>query len=102
MPYIMVYPRAEADDPRVAEEHERTEGEIILQVRMLAETQRNYQNLADSQWVIAQWGNQVIRLVMDWLRREKDDHRSLDQYLRNQVPDAERRVYAARQKDFVL
>ena len=42
-------PRAKADDPRVMEEHERAEGEIIIQARMLAETKRNYQNLADSQ-----------------------------------------------------
>ena len=41
-------PRAEADDPRVVQEHEKAEGEIIIQARMLAETKRNYQNLADS------------------------------------------------------
>ena len=60
-------PRAESDDPRVTQEHEKTEGEIIMQVRMLAEMKRNYQNLANSQWVIAQWGNKAVRLVMDWL-----------------------------------
>ena len=41
-------PRVEADEPRVVEEHEKTEGEIIIQARMLAETKKNYQNLADS------------------------------------------------------
>ena len=40
-------PRAEANDPRVVEEHEKAEGEIIIQARMLAETKKNYQNLAD-------------------------------------------------------
>ena len=39
---------------------------------------------------------------MDWLGRKKDDHRTLDQYLKHHVPDAERRIYAACQKDFVL
>ena len=53
-------PRAKADDPRVVEEHERAEGEIIIQARMLAETKRNYQNLADSQWVVAQCGDWAI------------------------------------------
>ena len=53
-------PRAEADDPRVVEEHKRAEGEIIIQARMLAETKKNYQNLADSQWVVAQRGDQAI------------------------------------------
>ena len=50
-------PRAEADDPRVVEEHKKAEGEIIIQVRMLAETKKNYQNLADSEGVVAQRGD---------------------------------------------
>ena len=95
-------PQAESDDPRVAQEHEKVEGEIIMQVQMLAETKKNYQNLADSQWVVAQWGDQAIRVVMDWLRRRKDDNRTLDRYLKDHIPDTERRIYAARQKDFVL
>ena len=45
--YVM--PRAKADNPRVADEHQKTEGKIIMQARMLAETKRNYHNLADSQ-----------------------------------------------------
>ena len=53
-------PKAEADDPRVVEEHEKAKGEIIMQVRMLAETRKNYQNLADSQWVVAQRGDRAI------------------------------------------
>ena len=95
-------PTAEADDPRVVEEHERAEGEIIIQARMLAETKRNYQNLADSHWVVAQHGDRAIRLTMDWLNRRKDDNHTLDQYLKHHVPDAECRIYAARQKDFIL
>ena len=39
---------------------------------------------------------------MDWLRWRKDDNRTLDQYLKHHVPDAECRIYAACQKDFVL
>ena len=95
-------PWAESNDPRVTQEHEKAEGEIIMQARMLAETKKNYQNLANSQWVIAQQGNQAIRLVMDWLRWRKDDNRTLDQYLKHHLPDAECRVYTAHQKDFVL
>ena len=53
-------PQAESDDPRVTQEHEKAEGEIIMQARMLAETKKNYKNLADSQWVVAQWGDQAI------------------------------------------
>ena len=86
----------------MVEEHKKVEGEIIIQARMLAETKKNYQNLADSQWVVTQRGNRAIRLIMDWLKRNKDDHHTLDQYLKYHVPDAERRIYAAHQKDFVL
>ena len=95
-------PRAEANDPRVTEEYERAEGEIIMQAQMLAETKKNYQNLANSQWVVTQWGDRAIRLVMDWLKRRKDDNWTLDQYMKHQVHDAERCIYATRQKDFVL
>ena len=95
-------PRAESDNPRVTQEHEKAEGEIVMQVQMLVEMKKKYQNLADSQWVVAQWGNQAIRLLMDWLRRRKDDNRTLDQYLKHHIPDAECCVYATSQKDFVL
>ena len=95
-------PHAEADDPRVTEEHERVEGEIIMQAGVLAETKKNYQNLADSQWVVTQRGDQAIRLVMDWLRRRKDHNQTLDQFMKHEVPDAERCIYTTRQKDFVL
>ena len=87
-------PCAEADDPRVTEEHERVEGEIIMQAQMLAEMKKNYQNLADSQWVVNQWGDRAIQLVMDWLRRRKDDNRTLDQFMKHEVSGAECHIYA--------
>ena len=73
-----------------------------MQALTLAETKKNYQNLADSHWVVAQCDDLAIRLVIEWLKRRKDDHRTLDQYLEHQVPDVECRIYAACQKDFVL
>ena len=53
-------PQAESDDPRVTQEYKKAEGEIIMQAQMLVETKKNYQNLADSQWVITQRGDQAI------------------------------------------
>ena len=69
---------------------------------MLAEMKKNYQNLADSQWVVTQQGDQAIRLVMNWLRWRKDDNLTLDQYLKHHIPDVERHIYTACQKDFML
>ena len=73
-----------------------------MQVRMLVETKKNYHNLADLQWVVAQWGDQTIQLGMDWLRRRKDDKWTQDEYLKHHIPDAECCIYAAHQKNFVL
>ena len=73
-----------------------------MQVQMLAEMKKNYQNLADSQWVVTQQGDRAIRLVMDWLRRRKDDNQTLDQFMNHEVPDAECRIYTTHQKDFVF
>ena len=39
---------------------------------------------------------------MDWLRRRKDDNRTLDQYLKQHIQDMGCHIYAACQKDFML
>ena len=52
------------------------EGEVIMQAHMLVETKKNYRNLADSHWLVAQHGNLAICLVMEWLKRRNDDHRN--------------------------
>ena len=39
--------------------------------------------------------------MIDWLRRRKDDNWTLDQFMKHKVPNAECRIYAAHQKDFV-
>ena len=77
------------------------EGEIIMQVRMLVQAKENYRNLANSHWVVA-CGDLAIWLVTKWLKRRKDDHRTLDQYLKHQIPNAECWIYVAFQKDFTL
>ena len=95
-------PLAEADDPWVVQGHDWAEGEIIMQAWVLAQTKKNYKNLADSHWVVTQQGDLVICLVTQWLKRRKDNHRTLDKYLKHQVPDAECWIYVACQKDFLL
>ena len=58
-------------------------------------------NLADSHWVIAQQNEPAIKLTYQWLKRPKNDHRTLGEFLQGRVPRQEQRLYAARQKDFV-
>ena len=93
--------RAEAADPRLVEEHERNQQEIILQVHQLADTRQQMKNLADSHWVIAQQSEPAIKLTYQWLKCPKKDHRTLGEYLQGQVSQLEQCLYAARQKDFV-
>ena len=93
--------RAEVADPRLAEEHERNEQEIILQVRQLADTRQQMKNLADSHWVIAQQSEPVIRLTYQWLKCPKNDRRTLGEFLQGRVPLPEQHLYTSHQKDFV-
>ena len=95
-------PRAETDDPRLMQEHARQEQEIIMQACMLEDSHVALWNLADSHWIVAQQSEPVIRLTTQWLKRPKDDHGTLADFLQGQVPDQIQCQYAARQKDFTL
>ena len=52
--------RAEADDPRLMQEHARQEQEIIMQARMLEDSRSALRNLTDSHWIVAQQSELVI------------------------------------------
>ena len=73
--------RAETDDPRLMQEHARQEQEIIMQARMLEDSRVALHNLADSHWIIAQQSEPVIQLTTQWLKRLKDDHSTLAEFL---------------------
>ena len=45
---------------------------------------------------------EFLRHVIEWIKRPNNDHRTLDEFLKNWMPDADRRFYAQRQKDFVM
>ena len=95
-------PRAKTNDPRLMQEHARQEQEIIMQARMLEDSHAALRKLADSHQVIAQQSEPVIRLTPQWLKRPKDDHRTLAEFLQGQVPNQVQCQYATRQKDFTL
>ena len=63
---------------------------------------KNFQNLANQDWVKAQSGDPVIPQVIKWIQRPRDDHRKLEEYLAGVASDYERCFYAARQKEFTL
>ena len=94
--------RAKTDDPRLMQEHAQQEQEIIMQAHMLKDSCVALPNLADSHWIIAQQSEPVIRLTTQWLKHPKDNHSTLAEFLRGQVPDQIQCQYATRQKDFTL
>ena len=73
-----------------------------MQACMLEDSRVALRNLADSHWIIAQQSEPVIRLTTQWLKHPKDEHSTLAEFLRGQVPDQIQCQYAARQKDFTL
>ena len=52
-------------------------------------------NLDDSHWIIAQQSEPIIRLTTQWLKRPKDDHSTLAEFLLGQVPDQIQCQYTA-------
>ena len=79
----------EAEDPCVLMEHERNNQEVILQVQQVTRTDKKLCNLKDTNWVIAQQSDPVLKHVIEWLKRHKDDWKMLDDYLKNHTTDSE-------------
>ena len=50
-------------------------------------------------WADAQAKDPVIRHVIDWIERPQGENHSLDDYLKGRVPDFDRRVYVARERE---
>ena len=92
--------QAEAND--LLMEHECNNQEVILQMRQIAGTDKKCHNLRYTNWVNDQQSDPVLKHVVAWLRRWKDDHSSLDDYMKNHVSNSEHQYYTHWQKDLVL
>ena len=96
-------PRVEADDPRVMEEHQKIDEDVILWAHQLVKQDKHFQNLMNQNWVHSQTEDPVICHVIDWIRCPRVNTNTLDEFMRTRgVPEIDRRYYAQRQKDFVL
>ena len=94
-------PRAEMANIHVIEEGERMD-QVIVQYTQIVKQHKNFRNLANQDWVIAQSKDPVIPHVIKWIQRPKKDHRKLEEHLARVASDYKRRFYAARQKEFTL
>ena len=95
-------PRGEADNIRLIEEDQRNNQEVIVHLHQLVKQDKNFRNLMNRAWADAQAKDPVIRHVIDWIERPRGDKRTLDEYLKGQVPETDRRAYMSREKQFKM
>ena len=93
---------AEIANIHVIEEGECVDQEVIVQYTQIMKQHKNFQNLANQDWVRAQSKDPIIPQVIKWIQWPKNDHRKLEEYLVEVTSDYEKRFYVARQKEFTL
>ena len=76
--------------------------EVIVRYTQIVKQHKNFQNLANQDWVTAQSKDPVIPHVIKWIQRPRIDHSKLEEYLVGVASNYERCFYAARQKEFTL
>ena len=95
-------PRAEMANIHIIEEGEHVDQEVIVQYTQIIKQHKQFQNLANLDWVKAQSKDPVIPQVVKWINRLRGHHRKLEEYLAGVASDYEKRFYAARQKEFTI
>ena len=95
-------PRVEMANIHVIEEGEGVDQEVIVWYTQIVKQHRNFQNLANQDWVIAQSGDPIIPQVIKWIQWLREDRRKLEEYLARVASDYEKRFYATQQKEFTL
>ena len=95
-------PRAETANIHVIEEGECVDQEVIVWYTQIVKQHRNFQNLANQDWVRAQSGDPVIPQAIKWIQWPRKDHRKLEEYLVRVASDYEKHFYAAPAKGIYL
>ena len=95
-------PWAKTANIHVIEEGECVDQEVIVWYTQIVKQHRNFRNLANQDWVIAQSKDPVIPHVIKWIQQPRKDHRKLEEYLAGVASDYEKHFYTAQQKEFTL
>ena len=82
------------------EEDQRNNQEVIVRSHQLVKQDKNFCNLMNRDWADAQARDPVIRHVIDWIERLRNDKQTLGEFLKDRVPEIDRRAYVAREKQF--
>ena len=95
-------PRAEMANIHVIEEGKHVDQEVIVWYTQIVKQHKNFQNLANQDWVRAQSKDPAIAQVIKWIQWPKNDHSKLEEYLVRVASDYEKCFYIARQKEYTL
>ena len=95
-------PRAEMANINVIEEGERVDQEVIVRYTQIVKQHKQFQNLANLDWVKAQSKDPVIPQVVKWINQLRGDHRKLEEYLARVASAYEKHFYTAHQKEFTI
>ena len=95
-------PRAEMANIHVIEEGEHVDQEVIVRYTQIMKQHKQFQNLANLDWVKAQSKDPVIPQVIKWINWPRGDQRKLEEYLAGVASAYEKHFYAACQKEFTI
>ena len=96
-------PLAEAYDPRVMEEHQKIDEEVILHAHQMVKHDKHFRNLMNQDWVNTQMQDPVISKVIDWIQWPKTNKSTLDDFMKTRgMLEVHRHFHAQQQSDFVL
>ena len=62
-------PRAETDDPRLMEEHQRINEDVVLRAHQLVKQDKWFWNIMNRNWVLSQMNDPVLCYVVEWIQR---------------------------------
>ena len=95
-------PQDETANINVIEESERVDREVIVWYTQIVKQHKNFRNLAKLNWVEAERRDPVIPTIINWIKWPRGDKRMLAKYLTRVASEYEKRLYAARQKEFTV
>ena len=95
-------PRAKTANMNIIKEGERMDQEVIVRYNQIVNQHKNFCNLANLDWVESQTKDPVIPTVINWVKRPKEDKRTLVECLAGVASKYEKRYYAACEKEFTI
>ena len=97
-------PRAEVDSTSLVAKHKQMERKVWVALNAVTVSQQAKEhNLVKVKWVELAEKDSVLKHIISWLQRDRDDDkRTLEQYLNGKAQVVDARLCSSRQNEFVL